>query len=155
MACLFLAASPVRYLLKYFLFLQKHPNMAAPAKALQAHRPACPGLRNRSILTCRAQATRAPKAAPSNPKNSIGIHSQVWVGGWNPQEAEKAISGTKEAGFDLIECEALRLSLIQLALSLQELYISVTFRCLEARILDKDKPGVLGWATSVTRKLWT
>ena len=65
----------------------------APQAALRQHR-----------LTC--HAVRAPKAAPPAPKNPVGIHSQVWVGGWNPQQAETSIAGTKKAGYDLIEREA-------------------------------------------------
>ena len=56
---------------------------SAPQAALRQHR-----------LTC--QAVRAPKTAPPKPKNNVGIHSQVWVGGWNPQQAETSISGTKK-----------------------------------------------------------
>ena len=37
------------------------------------------------------------------PKNPIGIHSGVFVGDWKPQDAERAIKGAKEAGYDLIE----------------------------------------------------
>lgn len=47
----------------------------------------------------------APKPIPSLGSCPIGIHSKVWVGGWSAQEAEKAIAGTKRAGFDLIECK--------------------------------------------------
>jgi len=35
--------------------------------------------------------------------NQIGIHALVWVGGWSPDEARKAIESTREAGYDLIE----------------------------------------------------
>lgn len=48
----------------------------------------------RNGLSVRAQA---------GPTNPIGIHAQVWVGDWSKAEAEKAISGTKKAGYDLIE----------------------------------------------------
>lgn len=48
----------------------------------------------RRCLTTKAQG------GPSNP---IGIHAQVWVGDWSKNEAVKAISGTKKAGYDLIE----------------------------------------------------
>ncbi len=37
------------------------------------------------------------------PKNPIGIHSGVFVGDWKPQDAERAVRGAKEAGYDLIE----------------------------------------------------
>jgi len=39
--------------------------------------------------------------------NTIGVHALVWVGGWSPDEARKAISSSKEAGYDLIELAAL------------------------------------------------
>ena len=39
------------------------------------------------------------------PQNLIGIHSGVFVGDWKPQDAERAIKGAKDAGYDLIECE--------------------------------------------------
>lgn len=42
--------------------------------------------------------------AQAGPSNPIGIHAQVWVGDWSKDEAVKAISGTKKAGYDLIEC---------------------------------------------------
>ncbi len=35
--------------------------------------------------------------------NTIGVHALVWVGGWSPDEARKAIESTREAGYDLIE----------------------------------------------------
>ncbi len=53
--------------------------------------------RSRRHLAVRAQA------GPSNP---IGIHAQVWVGDWSKDEAVKAIKGTKDAGYDLIERKA-------------------------------------------------
>ena len=34
--------------------------------------------------------------------NTIGVHALVWVGGWSPDEARKAISSTREAGSDPI-----------------------------------------------------
>ena len=51
------------------------------------------------------QAVSAPKSAPKKPQNPVGIHSQVWVGGWKPEQAETSIGGTKNAGYDLIERE--------------------------------------------------
>jgi len=41
--------------------------------------------------------------AQGGPSNPIGIHAQVWVGDWSKEEAVTAISGTKKAGYDLIE----------------------------------------------------
>lgn len=45
--------------------------------------------------------------AQAGPSNPIGIHAQVWVGDWSKDEAVTAISGTKKAGYDLIECESI------------------------------------------------
>ena len=39
--------------------------------------------------------------------NRIGIHALVWVGGWSPEEARRAIASSTEAGYDLIELAAL------------------------------------------------
>jgi D-psicose/D-tagatose/L-ribulose 3-epimerase len=39
--------------------------------------------------------------------NRLGIHALVWVGAWSEDEARRAISSSKEAGFDLIEVAAL------------------------------------------------
>jgi D-psicose/D-tagatose/L-ribulose 3-epimerase len=41
------------------------------------------------------------------PKSPLGIHALVWVGGWSPEECEKAVASTAEAGYDLIEIPAL------------------------------------------------
>jgi D-psicose/D-tagatose/L-ribulose 3-epimerase len=38
--------------------------------------------------------------------NPLGVHALVWTGGWTPEQAEFAISLTKQAGFDLIEIPA-------------------------------------------------
>jgi D-psicose/D-tagatose/L-ribulose 3-epimerase len=35
--------------------------------------------------------------------NALGVHALVWTGGWSPDEAEFAISSTRDAGFDLLE----------------------------------------------------
>ena len=64
--------------------------VCAPSCAVRLNRLAC-------------HAVRAPKTAPKKPQNLVGIHSQVWVGGWNPEQAETSISGSKNAGYDLIE----------------------------------------------------
>jgi D-psicose/D-tagatose/L-ribulose 3-epimerase len=39
--------------------------------------------------------------------NQLGIHSLVWVGGWSREEAQRAITSSREAGFDLIELSAI------------------------------------------------
>ena len=55
-----------------------------------------------------SRAMTAPvRAGLVLPKNLIGIHSGVFVGDWKPQDAERAIKGAKEAGYDLIERENL------------------------------------------------
>ncbi len=51
--------------------------------------------------------TPATPVAPATPRNLIGIHALCWVGGWSPDEARKAISSTKQAGYDLIQLAAL------------------------------------------------
>ena len=53
---------------------------------------------------CGRKAVAIRAQGPSNP---IGIHAQVWVGDWSKDEAVKAISGTKKAGYDLIERESI------------------------------------------------
>ena len=39
--------------------------------------------------------------------NPLGVHALVWTGGWEPEQAELAISSTAAAGYDLIEIPAL------------------------------------------------
>lgn len=39
--------------------------------------------------------------------NRLGLHANVWVAGWSPEEASRAIDKTAELGFDLIEAPAL------------------------------------------------
>ena len=39
--------------------------------------------------------------------NELGIHSLVWVGGWSPEEARRAVASSRDAGFDLIELSAI------------------------------------------------
>jgi D-psicose/D-tagatose/L-ribulose 3-epimerase len=39
--------------------------------------------------------------------NSLGVHALVWVGGWSPEECDRAIASTVQAGFDMIEIPAL------------------------------------------------
>lgn len=39
--------------------------------------------------------------------NRVGIHSLVWVGGWSPEEARRAVAASAETGYDLIELAAL------------------------------------------------
>ncbi|WP_353650042.1 sugar phosphate isomerase/epimerase family protein [Nakamurella sp. A5-74] len=47
-------------------------------------------------------------AADWRPSNRIGVHSLVWVGGWNDAQARQAIASTAEAGYDLIELSVLQ-----------------------------------------------
>ena len=51
------------------------------------------------------RAKAGTSAAAAVPQNLIGIHSGVFVGDWKPQDAERAIKGAKDAGYDLIERE--------------------------------------------------
>ncbi|MEP9381053.1 sugar phosphate isomerase/epimerase family protein [Nocardioides sp. KR10-350] len=39
--------------------------------------------------------------------NRFGVHALVWVGGWSEEQARRAISSSKNAGYDLIELAAL------------------------------------------------
>lgn len=68
------------------------PLRAAPITRRCSQRP--------SVATRAAHAIRASAALPHN---LIGIHSGVFVGDWRPEDAERAIKGAKDAGFDLIE----------------------------------------------------
>jgi len=52
-------------------------------------------------------STRTMSTQTDRPTNLIGIHALCWVGGWTPDEARRAISSTKEAGYDLIQLAAL------------------------------------------------
>ena len=45
--------------------------------------------------------------AKTNIPNLLGVHALVWVGNWSKEECRKAISKSKEAGYDLIEIPAL------------------------------------------------
>ena len=61
-------------------------------------------------LSVRSASRRASRAsvcarAQAGTLNQIGIHAQVWVGDWSKDEAVKAIKGTKDAGYDIIECK--------------------------------------------------
>lgn len=47
--------------------------------------------------------------------NPLGVHALVWTGGWEPDQAELAISSTAAAGYDLIEIPALDPSAIDVA----------------------------------------
>ena len=44
--------------------------------------------------------------------NKIGVHALSWVGGWSEAEARKAIEGSAQLGYDIIEIPALDLSTI-------------------------------------------
>lgn len=39
-------------------------------------------------------------------ENKLGIHALVWVGGWTPEECEKAVASSAALGFDIIEIPA-------------------------------------------------
>lgn len=39
--------------------------------------------------------------------NAVGVHALVWVGGWSPHEARRAIASSAESGYDLIELAAI------------------------------------------------
>ncbi len=40
-------------------------------------------------------------------RNRLGVHALCWVGGWREAEARRAIEGTAQVGYDLIEIPAL------------------------------------------------
>ena len=42
---------------------------------------------------------------PSPPGITFGCHAQVWCGDWQKADIEKAVQGSKKAGFDLVEGE--------------------------------------------------
>ena len=51
------------------------------------------------------------------PKNPVGIHAFVWVGGWGEAEARRAIEQTAAAGYELIEIPILDPSAIDTAMT--------------------------------------
>lgn len=64
-------------------------------------------------LSTSAHLRRRPRqlnAVAALKDNFVGLHSMVFVGGWSKDEAVKAISGAKRAGYDLIEREHLLLT---------------------------------------------
>lgn len=72
-----------------------------PCNALHAPRPAVRRPRCGAVIT--KAAGHVVNAAAALPSNLVGIHSGVFVGDWRPQDAERAVKGAKDAGFDLIE----------------------------------------------------
>ena len=54
-------------------------------------------------------------------KNKLGVHAQVWVGGWSHEEAARAIASTASLGYDYIEAPALDPSLIDIDFTRKEL----------------------------------
>ncbi|MCX5580102.1 sugar phosphate isomerase/epimerase family protein [Kaistia terrae] len=54
-------------------------------------------------------------------KNKLGVHAQVWVGGWSHEEAARAIASTAAIGYDYIEAPALDPSLIDIDFTRREL----------------------------------
>lgn len=72
-----------------------------PCNALQTTRSAACRPRCGAVIT--RAAGHVVNAAAASPSNLVGIHSGVFVGDWRPQDAECAIKGAKDAGFDLIE----------------------------------------------------
>jgi D-psicose/D-tagatose/L-ribulose 3-epimerase len=47
--------------------------------------------------------------------NRVGVHAQVWVGGWSEVECRKAIENSRAAGYDLIEIPVLDPSTIDVS----------------------------------------
>jgi len=78
--------------------------MKSMSHSLQSQRAILQPFRHssRHARPCRA-VTQQVRAGLVLPKNPIGIHSGVFVGDWKPEDAERAVKGAKEAGYDLIE----------------------------------------------------
>lgn len=78
--------------------------MKSMSQSLQLQQAVLQPLRHssRHARPCRA-VTQQVRAGVVLPKNPIGIHSGVFVGDWKPEDAERAVKGAKEAGYDLIE----------------------------------------------------
>ena len=53
--------------------------------------------------------------------NKIGVHALVWVGGWSPEESEKAIASSAELGYDHIEIPLLDPTAIDPAVTVRQL----------------------------------
>jgi len=68
---------------------------SAPRSGAPAHRPGAS--RRRSPGAVSARAAHGP----------LGVHGLVWAGGWSEAEARRAMEGTREAGYDLIEIPVL------------------------------------------------
>lgn len=49
------------------------------------------------------------------PRNRLGIHSFVWVGGWNAEQCAQAVANTAESGYDLIEISGMHPEEIDIA----------------------------------------
>lgn len=48
-------------------------------------------------------------------RNPLGIHSFVWVGGWDRQQCEYAVASTSAAGYDLVEVSGMQPGAIDIA----------------------------------------
>ena len=48
-------------------------------------------------------------------RNPLGIHSFVWVGGWDRQQCEYAVASTVTAGYDLVEVSGMQPGAIDIA----------------------------------------
>jgi len=48
-------------------------------------------------------------------RNPLGIHSFVWVGGWDLQQCEYAVASTSAAGYDLVEVSGMQPGAIDIA----------------------------------------
>lgn len=95
---------------KYCRFLVQLTS-AVVAKMLSKNLTAAAGTyKHQFSCAVKADRSRRPLSvrAQAGPSNPIGIHAQVWVGDWSKDEAIKAIKGTKDAGYDLIERESSR-----------------------------------------------
>jgi D-psicose/D-tagatose/L-ribulose 3-epimerase len=60
-------------------------------------------------VTIKAYAAPMSSDAKSKPgRNPLGIHSFVWVGGWDRAQCEYAVASTATAGYDLVEVSGMQ-----------------------------------------------
>ncbi|MEZ5670615.1 MAG: sugar phosphate isomerase/epimerase [Alphaproteobacteria bacterium] len=74
--------------------------------------------------------------------NKFGVHALVWVGGWSEAESERAIAGTAELGYDLIEIPLLNPAKVDAARTRRQLEAhGLTATCSLGLAPDTDISG--------------
>ncbi len=69
----------------------------------------------------------------------FGVHALVWVGGWSADESERAIAGTAELGYDLIEIPLLDPAKVDAARTQRQLEShGITATCSLGLAFDSD-----------------